>query len=706
VPWHKMMRRCSVRNIPVLWLSLFAAAAMLFVWAAPAATDPLVELKSGIAALEARQYAAAVKDLEPLGKRLPKLTDYAAFFLASAEFGLKDYSRVPRTLEAVWSQTPPSPLSAKAYMLAADAYEQAGSAKDSVDILRKNYASLPQPKGDAALASAFSAAGDSINAVVYYQHVYYGFPLSSEAALAGTEIARLRSALGESFPPPLATAMLGRAIKLLDGGQVQRARKELETLIPQLGGSDRDLARVRIGVADYQAKETAAALHYLKSLDNLSLEADAERFYYVLLCARRMNNPTEASAALDRLGRFHRESPWRLQALVAAGNQFLIENQFESYEPLYQECYESFPKDPQAAVCHWKVSWGHYLRRKADAADLLREQLRVFPASEDASAALYFLGRLAENSHDTGSALAYYGEIAREYPNQFYASQARLRLASLGPGAPSPATPEFLKSVAFPKRMRIENFKPSTTSAARIERSKLLASAGLDNLAQDELRFGAQADDQPHLMAMELASLYSSTRPDQALRYIKHYAGSYLYLPIDSAPLQFWTLAFPLPFRSDLERYSKQNGLDPFLVAALIRQESEFNPTVTSYANARGLTQIMPSTGRELSRRLKLSSYSTAKLFQPSVNLQLGTYYLESLTRQTGGRLEAALAAYNAGLSRARTWLQWGDFQEPAEFIETVPFAQTRNYVQAVLRNADVYRQIYGAPEIASAAGK
>src|SRR5262249_62381056 len=96
------------------------------------------------------------------------------------------------------------------------------------------------------------------------------------------------------------------------------------------------------------------------------------------------------------------------------------------------------------------------------------------------------------------------------------------------------------------------------------------------------------------LMAMELASFYSYTRPDQAMRYIKHYASDYLFLPLESAPLQFWTLAFPLPYRQEIERSAKQNGLDLFLMAALIRQESEFDPKVISYANARGLAQIMP----------------------------------------------------------------------------------------------------------------
>jgi soluble lytic murein transglycosylase len=183
--------------------------------------------------------------------------------------------------------------------------------------------------------------------------------------------------------------------------------------------------------------------------------------------------------------------------------------------------------------------------------------------------------------------------------------------------------------------------------------------------------------------------------PDQAMRYIKRYAGGYLYMPIESAPAEFWKFAFPLPYRAELERFAKQNGLDPFLVAALIRQESEFNPKAVSRTGARGLAQIQPTTGRELSRRLKLTSYSSAALFQPHLNLQLGTYYLKSLLTQVGGREDAALAAYDAGLTHARAWLSWGDFREPAEFIETIPFTETHSYVQGVLRNAELYRRLY-----------
>jgi soluble lytic murein transglycosylase len=674
-----------------LWLLVIAIAAA-------AATDPLADLKTAAAAFDSRRFTAAIAALEPLGKRLPALGDYVAWYLASSQFESQNYAAVPKSLEPVWKQTPPSPLASRAVLLAARAYGQNGETAQAVDILRKNYSTLPQPSGDLAMANAFSATGDSVSAAVYFQRVYYSFPLSAESTQAETEMVRLKTKLGDAYPPSMPNAMLARAFKLLDGKNPARARKELESLVPQLGGAERDLARVRIGVADYDAKETLQAQRYFKSLEITSPEPDAERLCYLSECARRLKNQEEVHATLEKLGRLYPQSKWRLQALVADANFHLIENELDTYEPLYRACYESFPKEPQAAICHWKVAWGHYMRRRPDAVEMLRAHLRMFPASEDASAALYFLGRTAESASDLATARAYYDEIVHEYPNYYYTVLARERLTQVS-AAPSAAVNAFLKTIAFPMRVRTLNFEPNATARIRIERAHMLVAAGLDEMAEGELRFAAQNEDQPYVISIELATLATRrTGPDQAMRFIKRYASGYLFLPLESAPQDFWKLAFPIPYRADLEKYAKQNGLDPFLMAALIRQESEFNPKAVSVANARGLTQIEPATGRELSRRLKVTPYSTPRLFQPAVSLQLGSYYLKSMADHLNGHWEAALAAYNAGLSRAHAWLSWGEFREPAEFIETVPFTQTRGYIQTVLRNADVYRRLYGQP--------
>jgi soluble lytic murein transglycosylase len=198
--------------------------------------------------------------------------------------------------------------------------------------------------------------------------------------------------------------------------------------------------------------------------------------------------------------------------------------------------------------------------------------------------------------------------------------------------------------------------------------------------------------------ALELAK-YATSRnaPDQALRYIKAYTPGYLYMPLDEAPLQYWQLAFPIPYRNYIVQYSRDESLDPYLVAALIRQESEFSERVISYANAYGLMQLLPTTGKQLARHFGIRRFSSSQLLLADRNVQLGTYYFHNLLNSYGGQAEIALASYNAGPGRANVWKTWGPFREPAEFVEIVPFHQTRGYIQIVMRNADVYRRLYGS---------
>jgi soluble lytic murein transglycosylase len=683
----------------VRWIStgaaVAAAAALL------AADPPAAALKTAISAIEAKRYPAAVKALEGLASRLPALADYAAFYRATALSEAKDYAAVPAALEEVWRQTPPSPFRARAALLAADAYLKTDQPAAALQLLRDHYSELTQPLGDLAMADALAASGDGVGAAVYYQRVYYGYPTTQAASLAKTRGDKLRAELGENYPPDLPQAMLGRATRLMEAGDTKAAFAEFEAMIPLLSGTERELARVRMGVANYTAGQNEAAWRRLSALELESPEADSERLRYLSETARRLGKLAEMDEFALKAARLYPGLPHTIEALIAAGNRRLIDNDAERYEPLYQACFESLPADPRTGTCHWKVAWLHYLRRSNDAADFLRRHLQRYPESEQASAALYFLGRLAQQKGDVRSARAYFEEAVNEYPNQFYATLARQRLAELRSVSSAPAVTEFLRSVSFPQRARTLVFSVDS-AGPRIGRARLLAEAGLRDLAERELAYGAGLGEQPHVLAAELAKLLAAENPAQALRYIKRYARGYLFMPLESAPQDFWQLAFPLPYREDLERFARQYNLDPFLLAGLIRQESEFDPQARSVAGARGLTQIQPATGRDIGKALKVA-FSPARLYQPVYNLQFGSYYLRWTTDQVGGREEAALAAYNAGLTRARQWLKWAEFTEPAEFIETVPITQTREYIQAVLRNAAVYRQIYGHAAVAAA---
>lgn len=679
-----------------------AVAAIAGVWALRGAPDPALDLKTAIDAVNAKRFTAATPVLTGLSKRLPQLADYAGWYLGSSQSELGNYAAVGPALEPVFAQIPRSPLRGRAALLAADALVKMNRTQEAINLLRDHYGETTPPQSDMALGDAYLGIGDKANAAVFYQKVYFGYPQSPAAPRAWAALEKLKLDMGSAYPPAMPLAMLGRAVKMLEAGQNIPARKEFESLIPQLGGAERDLARVRIGVSLYNAKDDTQAFSYLSNLE-VAGEADAERLHYLVQAARRLKRLDQMEDLAQRSADLYPKSPWTVDALIAAGNRYLTENATAKFEPLYQSCYEGSPANPDAGLCHWKVTWLHYMRRAPDAVQMLRDHLRSYPASEQAPTALYFLGRLAQQANDNRAAVAYFAETAREYPNVFYAGLSRDRLVRLANIQPSESVTTFLKGVAFPLRSRTHDFDPTPETQSRIQRASLLARAGLKDLAESELRFGADAGEQPPVLAMELAKLLSNGDPAKGMRYIKRYARGYLLMPIDSAPQQFWKLAFPLPFRASLEKFAKQYDVDPFMAAALIRQESEFDPQAVSVTSARGLMQVQPTTGRELARKLKVP-YALPKLFQPEYNLQLGTYYFSNLMKQWSGNLEAVLASYNAGPSNAKKWITWGEFREPAEFIETVPITQTRDYIQAVERNAATYREIYGRSATGAAA--
>jgi soluble lytic murein transglycosylase len=232
-----------------------------------------------------------------------------------------------------------------------------------------------------------------------------------------------------------------------------------------------------------------------------------------------------------------------------------------------------------------------------------------------------------------------------------------------------------------------------------VQKAELLGNGGLVDFAVRELQAASSVDGGASWGPAETARLYVETgHYDRAIEVMKHCAPNYFALDIPDLPRNYWEALFPKAYWSDLKRSSAANGLDPYLVASLIRQESEFNPNAVSRANAVGLMQLLPKTGKLVAKEVKLKRYSSSQLYTPAVNLQLGTRYFRGMVDKFGGSFEYALAAYNAGSDRVEEWLGQGKYRDPQEFVESIPFTETREYVQAILRNASVYKQLYGTP--------
>ena len=656
------------------------------------AGDPgLADLAQGMDAYQRQDFDTAAAKLSTV--HIPQIADYVAYYLAAARVESKQYEGIADELAPVHHTPVSSPLAGKAWLLEAKALE-AGEPEEAVKVLRDHYAKLPQPDGNLALGDAYVASNDDRHAAEFYQRVYSESVTGDAAQAAETALAGLKAKMGSQFPPLLPEQAMERGDHLLEARQFRAAKDAYVSALPSLVGTRRDEARVRIGRTLLQEGNAPAAMSYLRALDLPPSEADAERLYWEVECARRTNDETAMAQAVEDVAAKYPQSRWRLKATVGAADHWLAENRPDQYLPLYQAACDNFPDNSGAALYHWRIVFQAYLHDQPEAARMLREQLENFPTSSTAAPALYFLGRYYERQGEFGNARACYDRLERARPNQFYAVLARQRLEQpeVGRASVIEEAVRFADAIRFPEAPKLP-VEESRVTALRIERSRLLRGAGLNDLADAELRFGTYTGGQPVLLGMEIGE--NAPAAYQALRAMKATASGYLDLRFDQAPRRFWEMLFPMPYRSQLEAGARANGVDSFLLAGLIRQESEFNPGALSHANAYGLTQVLPVTAQRFARRVGITRFSARQLFEPATSLKIGSAVLRWMLDQNGGKLEQTLAAYNAGPRRAAQWAGWGSYREPAEFIESIPYNETREYVQAVLRNADIYRRLY-----------
>jgi len=170
-----------------------------------------------------------------------------------------------------------------------------------------------------------------------------------------------------------------------------------------------------------------------------------------------------------------------------------------------------------------------------------------------------------------------------------------------------------------------------------------------------------------------------------------------ILLALAAAHRPIGRLLFPLPFYDLLTYHATHNGLDPYLVAAVVRVESNFDPRARSARGALGLMQVMPETGAWMARQLEETDFDPERLFEPEFNVRLGTRYMAHLLREFGGDTVLVLAAYNAGTGQVKEWLARAEWTGEGRTVDQIPFPETRQFVRKVLWYQQVYRYLYGA---------
>ncbi|MBV8205960.1 MAG: transglycosylase SLT domain-containing protein [Acidobacteria bacterium] len=649
----------------------------------------LAWLVLGYARYTDRDFDKAIGGLQKAQSHAGELSDYAAYFLASSYLAAGQPQPGLEILKAFPSRYADSLFARDAALLYAGALVSAGDPQRALAAVAP-YEAEHRADVDLLQARAWLKAGESDKAIALLRNIYFTRPAAPQAGEARAELDRLPAG---SVAPPTYAELRGRADALGAAKRYADAASEYRNLLNNAPVAKIPEAQALLAEALYRSNNRSEARKLLERLPESSDEMGARRDYYLLELARSDGDEAGVRAILERMRASTPSSSYYQEALISAANMCLLKKDLAQAGSYYQEAGERFPESRLAPGMHWKAAWLLLRQGKtAEARQSFEEQIRKFPESGEIAPALYWRARLAEDEHDLPRARAYYRKETERYRNYYYADLARTRLEALGQGdvaidpllaaLPQPAPPHFID-------------EPAPADNLRLQRANLLENGGMFDFAVRELQL-AREEDGGAWVNREIARVYQSAgHYDRALEALKHAVPSYFALDVAALPRSWWEGLFPRPFWADLTRYSQANQLDPFLVASLIRQESEFNPSAISYANAWGLMQVLPSTGGRLARELKIAKFKSDRLLEPSTNLQLGTHFFRSLVDRFGGRVEYALAAYNAGPERVDDWLSSGRFRDPAEFVESIPFTQTREYVQAILRNAMVYRQLY-----------
>ena len=296
---------------------------------------------------------------------------------------------------------------------------------------------------------------------------------------------------------------------------------------------------------------------------------------------------------------------------------------------------------------------------------------------------------IALGGESEAAAIAEFQSLASEYPLSYYGWRARLRVP---PGSAGPQ----LESAIVEREATLPAGGKRKVAPRALMRARILLEAGLTDWALDELglaarRVGGLSD------RLELAQLFSSAgnyRDAQRL-VVDPYQETLARGPTATLE-QLWWYAWPAAYVDLVEEVTRvPDSVSPALVFSIMREESGFRPAVVSPVGARGLLQIMQPTGERLARAVGHEDFSADDLFDPMTNIRLGAYYLAELSRQFDGRLSAAIASYNAGPIAVSGWIEERPGDDDDEWVESIPYEQTRSYVRRVLRSLQAYRLLY-----------
>ena len=659
----------------------------------------LARLARGYLRLQARDYATAISLLgDPSLARMTRLGDYAAFYRAQALAGAARAEEAEREFKRVAETYPTSLLARDSTLQAAQAALSRGADQAAIDAL----APLLKEDDGAALklkADALERLGRTAEAVEALRKLYFDAPQSAEAGAVSDRL----TALGSSTAVATAVQLRRRADRLYEAGLHVLAAQAYEQLARQFPDASGDEVWLRAGISHYRANSFTLALDALARVRARTPKDQAEALYYLGAAYRALRREAPMLETLGSLRRVAPASPRTAAMLYETGRYYERSNLPGQAATYYDQLARQFPAAANADEAHFWLAWrAHTAKEYQKSSQLLLEHLADHgEATDNRGRAAFWAAVDAERAGEKARALTLYRALLRRYSPGWYGVNSERRIAQLERAGvkaevPAPGT-ELARAVANLRDNApvVETIREADRE--RVAKAEELTLIALYQSAHNELEAAREGAPNSPLINLRIAQIWRARNENAAaINVLKRAYPDYGQALPEEMTREVWDIFYPLRYWPTIQQEAKRNAVDAYLVAGLIRQETIFNPQARSRANALGLMQLIPSTGRMVARRYSLGGgvVSAADLYNPVLNIQLGTAYLADMIGQFG-RFEYAAAAYNGGPTRVARWLRELPAGEIEEWVDSIPLSETRLYVQGVYRNARHYQRLY-----------
>lgn len=621
----------------------------------------------------------------------PVIEDYILLWMGEAFFHLGEFEKSAPLLTSLSRKMPDSLLKDLATVRSGEAWYNAGNCRQAMAQFKK--VSLLTSKEDSAQADLLQLADCQIRTIhtaeglETLKNVWVHFPLSPEAQEAE---ARLHVRTEGTQWVPDSAALFNRGKVLLSRAYYPEAIQAFQLFLnKEPNHTWREEARFNLALALSRLKRYDEALGIFRDLVKKRGDTAGESAVWLAKIYLRTGRGEPLRQLPNVFGKISLSPFQKSTILFYVGVWLEDHNHTDQALAVYKQAGKLYPESRIGMRSHWRTGWIHYQAGSFnEAVSAFEKIVGADKPTNSVPQFLYWMGRSLEHENKK-QAVEAFEELCAQYPYTYY-GQLGDRCSSSG-GVPNPSTlhvpQKASDDLGAAKRHLFNN--------VHFRKALALQELGLNADATRELSWLVRSRQYGRNVLLELAVTFRDVGAQhEALRIAKIYFPDILNGSKKMGRGRFWNLAYPDGYLSMI-KYFSQGLVDPYLVAAIIREESQYDAQALSPAGAIGLMQLMPATARTLINGAGDLNGMRDRLFDSQTNIRLGSIYLGNLVRQFSGNVMYAVAAYNAGPHVVQRWIQQNGKAKPDEFVELIPYRETRGYVKRVLRSYREYHRIH-----------